>query len=109
MRLLKKIYNCLWVLVHVKFWLMNYPYEEEWDNFLRKSISDGHSFTDISSHTAKLNGAEIWIENYPYAAFTLYSGPKYRPARKTIYELRKKLIQDTIKEISKKEYKQKCQ
>ena len=100
MKLIKKLIDCLWVFIHPRFWLMNYPYEEKWEKFVQEAVLDGH-FTDITEYTAKLNGVQVWINNYPYAAFTNYPSAQFRPARKTIYELRKKLVRDIIAETLK--------
>ena len=94
-----KLIDFLWAIVHPGFWLMNYPYSKEWDEWMKKMLDVG-KFTDIGPFTAKLNGVWVWINNYPYAAFTNYPGEKCRPARRTIAKLKEKLIHDMIENQS---------
>lgn len=81
------------------YWLMNYPYSKEMDEFISKLL-DNHDFTDISNFTAKLGGVVIWTANSPYASMTMYSS-KVRPSRLTIQRGEKKLQKDYIQQVIK--------
>lgn len=89
MKLCKRIYDILWAAVHPKFWIMIEPYSREWDEFLLDKMKNQRMFTIVSRYVAHIDGTYIWIEDYPYGAFTRYSGPEFRPARRTIAKLQK--------------------
>jgi hypothetical protein len=78
---------------------MNEFYSDEyWDRELNQLLDD-YKLKDIDTHTAVLNGVQVWIANYPYDYGT--SGFSGRPSRRTIYRLRKRVKIDsmTVSEI----------
>ena len=57
-------------------------------------------FIQITQYTAKFGPYKLWIENFPYSAFTVTNEDDNReangrPSRKTIYLLSKKLAEDS--------------
>lgn len=76
------------------YWMMNYPYSEQWDKELNE-LMDKYPFRYISDFDAKLGAQEIWIENHPYASFRPDSRP-ICPSRMTIVRAKRKLDRDTI-------------
>lgn len=68
-----------------RYWLMNETFNKEWDSKINYLI-DNYKFTKINNgYTAVIGGAEIWVENHPYASFTLDTKlGKVRPSRSTI-------------------------
>jgi hypothetical protein len=93
----RNIKNIFFTILHPSFWFMNYPYSKEWDEFLLK-LSKEEIFWNITTHTVKIKNIQIWISNYPYAAFTseLVLPERFRPSRLTIYELQKKLHKEML-------------
>jgi hypothetical protein len=96
LQILIKIVGPLYFLIRLDFWIMNHRLNSTWDkqlNFLMKK----HQFRFIgtSRARAKLGDYVIWVENYPYAAFTCES-PQIagRPRRATILKAWKKLNRD---------------
>ena len=88
----------LWVLINPKYWIMNYPYSEEWDIELNR-LMDEHTFIIVDRFTAKLGDRLIWITNYPYASFrdyTMRTSTYGRSSRKTIFRAMKKLNRDKL-------------
>ena len=71
------------------YWIMNDPFNKEWDNELKQLLLR-YSFTNIGSHYATLGDTNIWIGNHPYAAFTNERDDK-RPSRLTIWRAKKLL------------------
>ena len=69
---------------------MNDNYNRAWDEKLNELLLE-HTFTNIGSHYATLWGYQIWIVNYPYAAFTFRD---MRPSRKTILKAKARLDAD---------------
>lgn len=97
---IKDIKYKLRILFDPSYWLMNNRDSEDWDNELTKALESGCYFTEIDPHTANFAGRCIWIENHPYASFTLHS--RYyckrtvRPSRVTIMKLRERLEQSIL-------------
>ena len=86
--------------------MMNERYSAEWDKKLNNMMSK-YDFTDIENCTAKLNGMEIWITNFPYSTFMPYEKNnsnrkhKYRPSRLTIKRAMEKLEKDMYKQFGR--------
>jgi len=106
MKRLRDSFLSLQFLFKPMFWGMNESYSTEWDKKLNDMMSK-YDFTDIENCTAKLNGMEIWITNYPYSTFMPYernSGNrkhKYRPSRLTIKRAMEKLEKDMYKQFGR--------
>lgn len=81
------------ILLNPSYWLMNNPYDREWDRTFNKLMEE-YNFTDITNHTAKLGDTIVWVANHPYASFTKFLRQSGRPSRITIYKARKKLLSD---------------
>lgn len=97
------------ILQNIKFifmphyWIMNEHYDEAWDKELNYLL-DNYDFKPIRHCIASLNYILIWVENYPYACFSLYDYGEgmghFRPARQTIYSANKILGNRRIPEKS---------
>ena len=68
------------IIFSPSFWLMSNPYNKDWDEKLNELLLE-YSFVNITEYRATLWTYDIWIANYPYAAFTYGD---MRPSRKTI-------------------------
>jgi len=84
--------SVLWVITNPSCWLQNYGYAQEWDDELNR-LMRVECFANITEHTARIGGHEVWIANHPYASFTLRRHD-VRPSRTTIYRAQKKLMRD---------------
>ena len=85
------------VLFHPSYWYQIYPYNEYWDAYCKSLLNSGNQFTNITLYRATLNNKSIWIENHPYASFTIGKGQfRVRPSRYTIYKLHQRLISSII-------------
>ena len=108
MQKLTKVKNFILSLKFIfkpSYWLMNNPYNREYDLLLSRML-ESYDFTDFDGYTAKLGPYLIWTANHPYASMTLYSLLSYnvdnvRASRLTIEKAHNKLIQDKIKSIQK--------
>ena len=91
----KKLYEKIWTLFAIRYWMQTYSerYSKAFDVWCRKSLEEGHYFTEIRNYTAKFNGKTIWICNHPYASFCLYetNKPKVHPSRYTKHLMMKRL------------------
>ena len=82
------------VLINPAFWLMNDPYSEQWDRRFNE-LAKAHKFKPGKTHhTAYLGDQEIWVANYPYAAFKPFVDRSVRPSRVTIFKAKMKLKHD---------------
>ena len=75
---------------------MSAEYSRAWEDVL---VANMHfKFEPLTKHTVRLGPLTIWISNYPYNCFTSYNliDLEVRPSRKLIYQLREKLIHETI-------------
>ena len=52
-------------------WIRNRRTCRKWDNKLRELLKNP-VFTDYNTYTVKINGVEIWVENYPYCYGYVY-------------------------------------
>ena len=94
--MLKLIYEKLWCIFAVSYWMQfydNYPYSKSFDNWCRESLGKDCKFTNITEYTAMFNGKKLWITNHPYASFHLDEGgsTNISPSRYT-----KKLMQERL-------------
>ena len=91
----KKLYEKIWALFAVRYWMQIYSdnYNKSFDLWCRKSLDDGHYFTEIDNFTAKFNGKTIWIRNHPHASFSLRERgkPEVHPSRYTKHLMMKRL------------------
>lgn len=111
-KMLQKIFDILTIIFNPNYWIMNYPYSPEWDRRLNELMSK-HCFTqgDPGNYytDTKLGEYNIWIYNYPYAAFrpessrfnSLSVSPhgfafSSRPSRLTIIKANRKLKFDLL-------------
>lgn len=106
-KMLQKIFDILTIIFNPSYWVMNYQYSPEWDRKLNELMSKhpGNYYTDT-----KLGEYDIWIYNYPYAAFrpsstrlslsTIPHDDRFvfssRPSRLTIIKAKRKLDFDLL-------------
>lgn len=82
-------------LFNPNYWLMNDPYNEEWDKKLN-NLLDVYDFEIGGEFTARLGSVIIWAGNHPYGSFHPYDPIiSVRPSRKTIRRAYKKLMKAT--------------
>jgi hypothetical protein len=94
LQILKSIYYFIYFFIRVDFWLMNERVSPVWDKQLNELMKE-HTFFSFRTCIVKLGNYEIWVANYPYAAFTChYPEIAGRPKRLTILRARKKLKKD---------------
>jgi len=102
MKLIDKI-KSLKYLFKPDFWIMIFPYSEEWDYELTRAM-DKYSFRliyyldgkTVDKHRAQVGPHFVWVKNYPYGVFspakrTLVKLEEVRPSRLTIERAYKKL------------------
>lgn len=89
-RAVRRLREFVMVLVRPSYWVMNYPYSEEWDTELRWLLDSGYTFEDVNEHHARIGDYEVWIANHPYASFTVQGD--IRPSRVTIMRARRVLM-----------------
>lgn len=92
---MKDFFRNLQFIFRPNFWLMNDPYDKDWDNEFNMLL-DEHTFSNIGEHTAKLGDTTIWISNYPFACFRKRNINK-RPSRLTILRAKKLLDRDKLR------------
>jgi hypothetical protein len=81
--------------INVDFWVMNNRLNIAWDKKLNELMEQYSFRCGNTSARANLGDYVIWIENYPYAAFTCMEPPiSGRPKRATILKAYKKLTMD---------------
>ena len=101
MKYLQKIYEFIWCLCAVHYWLTKGCVNKHYDKWCRQQLKDGITFTEITEYTVKMNGVKVWIANHPFASFRTYDKPKLiemHPSRYTKHLLKKEL--DKQAEIS---------
>jgi len=78
------------------YWMMNNPYNEEWDKKLNQLMDKypvefgPRNSIDGAIHTVSFDGNLVWVANYPYAFATPHSYAHdidVRPSRLTIQRL----------------------
>jgi len=85
---------------HPRFWIMNNPYNKEYDKKLNEML-DKYELEDVGRYTGKLGNKTLWLSNYPYSYGTLYEESLYggmRASRMTILRLREKHLEVMTKE-----------
>jgi len=57
------------------YWYRSYPYNQEWDDYLKTVIEKDMHVEIIDEYTAKIIDDDIiiWLANYPYASFHPYA------------------------------------
>ncbi len=94
---MKKFFLNLQFLFRPSFWLMNYSYcpihDIKINNLLNK-----YSFRKYDRYGAFLGDTYIWMANYPYSVGMYEYRNCSRPSRLSILRLRKKFIEDSIRE-----------
>jgi hypothetical protein len=87
---MRKFWDFL-ISISPRYWLMLYPYSAEWDRILNR-LMDTEEFYDVGRFTACIGKYQVWIENYPYGAFTPHSiDLEVRPSRMTIIRTNRKI------------------
>lgn len=82
---MKHFLNWLAVTVNPRYWLQNYRQSTAWDAEMRRLIDGRAPFSRTGRYTAKIGSHHVWVENYPYAAFTLHDPEhKLMPTRRTV-------------------------
>lgn len=99
---MKDFFRNLQFIFRPNFWLMNDPYDKDWDNEFNMLL-DEHTFSNIGEHTAKLGDTTIWISNYPFACFRKRNINK-RPSRLTILRAKKQLKLDILRKKHEIQY-----
>lgn len=91
-KLLKTIYEKIWCIFAVTYWLQLYPCNKSFDEWCRESLEKGCTFENISEYTATFNGKTLWLKNHPNASFNLYQEgcPEISPSRYTKYLLKQR-------------------
>jgi 8-oxo-dGTP pyrophosphatase MutT (NUDIX family) len=103
----------IFALFHPSFWIMIGSYNRKWDKKF-KELMTHYKFVRINEFRATLGSYQLWVANYPFAAFQPYdpgyskqvqtlTGEFYqqpmsndvRPKRLTIKKAQKKYLQDT--------------
>ena len=104
----RKIRDFFFFLARPRYWNMSNPYCPHCDKRIT-ILASQNKFAYKGKHTAMLGNCEIWISNHPYASMTIEhpevrDGRVHRPSRRTIYNLRKKLIKEIGHEIRHKRH-----
>lgn len=86
-----RLRDWLAVLLTPSCWLQNCALDAGWDRELRWLLDNGYRFHDIDKYHARIGDYEVWIANYPYAAFRYGD---IRPRRATIIRAWKVLAAD---------------
>lgn len=92
---MKDFFKSLQFIFRPKFWLMNDPYDKDWDNEFNRLL-DEYTFSNIGDHTSKLGDTEIWVANYPLHQFRKCYIMK-RPSRLTILRAKKQFDRDKLR------------
>ena len=79
-------------------WLQNYEYSRELDIEINRLLDSGETFKDITGYEATLGDLRLWVENHPYASFTIM---RARPSRATILRAMDKLVVDMMEQNEK--------
>jgi hypothetical protein len=113
---MKKLILNLQFLFKPSFWLMNYPYDEEWDIKLNSLMEKFEPvFNDLNSidgliYSVSFDGNKVWVRNYPYGYGMpyFYNHISKRPSRITILKLYNLINekQREIERLSRGSYKQ---
>jgi hypothetical protein len=92
------------ILVTPGCWTRNKETDEFWDSALKAELQNP-VFTELETHTIKLNGREIWVSNYPYSYGNNYD-MGYEgglPSRKTAFLLYDLVVEEREREIKEVE------
>ncbi len=69
-------------------WIRNRSTNKQWDRMVLSQLKTPH-FTENDNYTVMLNGVQMWVENYPYAYGTDYTGLNDgMPSRATVFRLK---------------------
>lgn len=94
-KFIQKLYEKVWTLFAIRYWMQinSENYSKSFDIWCRKTLDEGHYFTEIGEYRAKINGRTLWINNHPYASFSLCESgkPSPQPSRYTKYLMMKRL------------------
>jgi hypothetical protein len=107
--MISRIKDILTILFNPIWWNMNNKYCEKWDKELN-DLMDNYKFetfifyNEISTHYIKIANKQIWIENYPYAAFTSHDVSGVRPSRFTILRAKRKMKYDLLSKEEKRNF-----
>lgn len=80
------------ILLTPSCWIRNYPTSRVLSDKINKALDAGLLPTVDAgylgrSYTVKLDGLELWIENYPYAYGSVYPYGRTLPDRATVFRL----------------------
>jgi hypothetical protein len=103
-----KLKDIFFAITHPKMWIMLYAYDATLDKELNELVeagekfkpADGQPFDNGVVYDVTIGDLHLWVGNYPYGFFTQtdksgFRGPRpSRPSRRTIFNLRKKVIKD---------------
>lgn len=89
-----KVSDMILVLSTPSCWIQLLQYSKAWDEELNNLMTT-KKFIRVSKSSAIIGGREVWVENHPYASFSLES-PPVRPARATMLRAWNKYVLDTI-------------
>lgn len=83
--------NLLFRIIRPNFWILLYPYNKSWDEFILNSLKITHPKV-IDRYEIELNGRIIWASNYPYGFGTPRNSMLVRPSATTIKKLRDSIV-----------------
>lgn len=84
------------VLFTPRCWIQSGKYSAEWDKALNNLMTTDN-FDWYCERRASIGGVHIWVDNHPYASFTIQlKGVEVRPSRRTVLKAYDKLIKDTL-------------
>jgi hypothetical protein len=89
------------ILTSPSRWICNESYCKQWDKKLNE-LMQNNKFILVNNYEAKLGEYKIWIENDPYASFTVCDynfKSRYRASRLTILRAGRKLNNDILEYI----------
>lgn len=95
--------DILVIVFNPKYWGMNYSYNYRWDIELNR-LMENNNFVFKSKHESMLGGITMWVENHPYASFTMpkknnqhiFDFAGGRPSRLTIIRAKRKWKYDLL-------------
>lgn len=81
-----------WCRLLPRYWLQNEETSREWDAILN-ALLDAYEPENVTAHTCRLGGVEIWIQNWPYQyGYQREPASRALPMVRTRKRLRKRLI-----------------
>ena len=65
--------NAVFTVLNPSYWIMNNPYNKSIDIFLCEALNKGFKVYNYDGYTADIENVTFWVENHPYAQFTVLS------------------------------------